>query len=325
MTKSALSDQVRGRPTVSVIIANYNGAAYLTDAIRSAQRQRLRDLEIIISDDGSSDDSVTIVTRMMSEDSRIRLVRSERNRGPAAARNKALAAAKGEWIAIMDSDDLMHPERLSRLTEAGRRDGAELVADNILEFHQDDSAPARPLLAGHWTAGPHWVDIAEYIELNLFYVRRPNLGFLKPLFRASILTGAYRYDETLIIGEDYDLVARLLHSGKKLRVYPDTWYFYRKHGGSLSRRPSKNTVKVLEALKAAHLRFLSQVSPSDRMLMAAAEGRRRSIETALLFQKLIDALKARQWSASLWIALKRPRVAALLRIPIGNRLRRLVS
>jgi succinoglycan biosynthesis protein ExoO len=321
MTASDLSDLDSGRPVVSVIIANYDGAAYLTDAIQSAQRQTLRDLEIIISDDGSKDASVGIVTRLMAEDRRIRLIQSKHNRGPAAARNSALAVAKGEWIAVMDSDDLIHSERLIRLVEAARRDGAELAADNILEVYQDRSVPPRPLLRGEWAVRPHWIGIIDYIKLNLFYKRGPNLGYLKPLFRASILAETNRYDETLTIGEDYDLVARLLQSGKKLRVYPDALYFYRKHRASLSQRPNTN---ALEALRAANQRFLKQISPRDPKLVAAINTRTRSIDTALLYHKLLDCLKAGEWSNSLRIALRKPQTAALLRIPIGARLRRLL-
>lgn len=312
-------DRRTDRPVVSVIVANYNGAAYLTEAVRSVQSQTLRNIEIIISDDGSTDDSIAIVGRLMADDPRIRLLQDRQNRGPAAARNRALAVAGGEWIAVMDSDDLMHPERLTRLIAAARSDGAELAADNVLEFFQDDSAAPRPLLTGHWQAGPRWVDIVDYVEGNLFYVRGPALGYLKPLFRASILTN-YRYDETLMIGEDYDLVARLLQSEKRLRVYPEPWYFYRKHKASLSHRANKN---ALQALKTANQRLLDQIVPSNRRAIAAVSARMRSIETALLFDKLLDCLKAGQWLRALQIMLKRPRVAALLRLPIASRLHRL--
>ena len=321
MTVSDLCDRVIDRPVVSVIIANYNGATYLADAIRSAQQQTLHNIEIIIADDGSTDESVGIVSRLMAEDPRIRLLQDRQNRGPAAARNRALAAASGEWIAVMDSDDLMHPKRLSTLVEMASGDGAELAADNVLEFFQDGSAPPRPLLSGHWTSGPRWVDIVDYVEGNLFYVRGPALGYLKPLFKASTLTGC-RYDETLTIGEDYDLVARLLHSGKKLRVYPQPWYSYRKHKASLSHRANKN---ALQALKAANLRLLNLISPSDQRAIAAVNSRMRSIETALLFDNLLDSLKRRRWLSSFKIALQRPRVVALLRLPIGVRLRRLIA
>src|SRR3954462_3120152 len=100
---------------VSVIIANNNGEKFIADAIRSACRQTLRDIEIIVSDDASTDASVAIVEGLIAEDDRIRLVRSDANGGPAAARNRALGIARGEWISILDSDDLMHPRRLQSI------------------------------------------------------------------------------------------------------------------------------------------------------------------------------------------------------------------
>src|SRR5262249_58631937 len=150
MRSPDLPERVPLRPAVSVIMANYNGAAHLTDAIRSIQGQSLRDLEIIVSDDASSDDSVRIVTELMAEDPRIRLVRGERNGGPAAARNRALSLTKGEWIAVIDSDDLVHPDRLTTLVELARRDKAHIVADNGVEFDRCGSKPPRPMLSGRW-------------------------------------------------------------------------------------------------------------------------------------------------------------------------------
>ena len=109
MSAQDAHDHTASPPTVSIVMANYNGATHLADAIGSAQSQSLRDLEIIVSDDASTDDSLEIVTPLMAEDRRIRLVQSPNNGGPAVARNRALALAQGQWIAVMDSDDLMHP------------------------------------------------------------------------------------------------------------------------------------------------------------------------------------------------------------------------
>ena len=316
-----LPEHAISTPSVSVIVANYNGAAHLAEAITSAQRQSLRDLEIIVSDDASTDDSVRVVVGLAAEDHRIRIVRSDRNGGPAAARNRALAVARGEWIAIMDSDDLMHPERLAQLVDAARRDRADMVADNLVEFHSDGSRPPRLLLAGQWARIPFWVEIVDYIRLNQLHGSGPGLGYLKPLFRTSILSGpTARYDETLKIGEDYDLVLRLLHSGKTMRVYPLPFYFYRKHGSSISHRLNES---VLVALEAANRRFLAQVSKSDRHLVAAINASIRSIETALAFEWLLNALKSRDWLGSLRIALTNPRAAVLLRLAVKARLRRL--
>ena len=97
---------------------------------------------------------------------------------------------------------------------------------------------------------------------------------------------------------------RLLHSGKTMRVYPLPFYFYRKHGSSISHRLNES---VLVALKAANRRFLAQVSKSDRHLVAAINASIRSIETALAYEWLLNALKGRDWLGSLRIALTNPR------------------
>jgi succinoglycan biosynthesis protein ExoO len=319
MRSPDLPERVPLRPAVSVIMANYNGAAHLADAIRSIQGQTLRNLEIIVSDDASSDDSVRIVTELRAEDPRIRLVRGERNSGPAAARNRALPLAKGEWIAVMDSDDLMHPDRLTTLVQVARRDNADMVADNLVEFDTSGSKPPRPLLSGRWARKPFWVEICRYIQLNHFYGRGPGLGYLKPLFRKTILTGptAY-YDETLRIAEDYNLVLRLLYAGRRMRVYPLPLYFYRKHSASISHRLNES---ALEALKAADVRFLGKISRGNQAVAGAVKRRMKSVETALAFEKLLNALKSRNWPAAIGIALTKPRAAALLRFPLGVRLR----
>src|SRR6202012_21151 len=102
------SEEGRSGIDVSVIIANYNSEKFIADAVRSACDQSHRSIEIIVSDDASADSSVRIVEDLMAEDVRIRLIRSNVNGGAAAARNRALEAAKGQWICILDSDDLMH-------------------------------------------------------------------------------------------------------------------------------------------------------------------------------------------------------------------------
>jgi succinoglycan biosynthesis protein ExoO len=306
-------------PIVSVIMANYNASAYLGEAIASVRRQSLRELELIVSDDASTDDSVGIVTEAMGDDPRIRLLRSEQNSGPGAARNRALALAEGDWIAVMDSDDLMHPDRLLTLVTAAERDGADIAADDLVEY--ETSLPPVRLLTGIWAREPFWLGIEDYIRLNMFYGSGPALGYLKPLFRrSSFLDPNLRYDETLRIGEDFDLVLRLLHAGKRFRVYPSGLYFYRKHAASTSHRLNE---PALEALKSANSRFLERISGEAGALVPLIETRARSIETALAYERLLRALKDRNWMSAFDIAMRSPSAASLLRLPIGVRLARL--
>lgn len=313
---------VEDGPRVSVIMANRDGGRYLAAAIASVRRQSLRDLELIVSDDGSRDDSVAIVGAAMAEDPRVSLVRSDASGGPAAARNRALARASSEWIAVMDSDDLMEPDRLERLVAAARTDGADIVADDLVVFEDDGLRPSRRLLSGSWTAGPCWIDAADYVACNRFYGRGPNFGFLKPLIRAAAFArDLLRYDERLRIGEDYDLVLRLLLAGGQMRVYPLPLYRYRKHAHSTSHRLDEG---ALRAILAADRRLCESIPPGDRRLGAAWKSRRRSIERALRFEALMIALKRRSWPGAAAIALRDPRAAALLRLPLAVRFKRAV-
>ncbi|HTM77944.1 MAG TPA: glycosyltransferase family 2 protein, partial [Devosia sp.] len=91
-------------PLISVVMANYEAGDKLVAAIDSVLRQSVGDLELIVCDDASGDHSVALVQRFADSDCRVRLVRAEANGGPACCRNRGLDAARGQWIAIVDSD-----------------------------------------------------------------------------------------------------------------------------------------------------------------------------------------------------------------------------
>lgn len=98
---------------VSVLMAVYDGEAYVEEAIASVRAQTHRDLEFVVVDDGSTDATPTILARHAGEDPRIRILRQD-NRGAAAARTHGLHEASCEWVFLLDADDLMLPERIAR-------------------------------------------------------------------------------------------------------------------------------------------------------------------------------------------------------------------
>ncbi len=100
------------KPAVSIIMATYNGAAFIEPTIRSVLNQRFEDYELIIVDDCSADRTVPMLQSY--GDARIRLLSTPHNAGPVAARNMAAGAARGRYIAALDQDDLSHPARLGR-------------------------------------------------------------------------------------------------------------------------------------------------------------------------------------------------------------------
>ena len=97
---------------VSIIMPLYNSARFLATSIDSVLKQKHTNWELILIDDCSGDDSVVIARAYCDKDSRIKLVRLDKNSGAAVARNRGIAAAKGRFIAFLDSDDLWLPEKL---------------------------------------------------------------------------------------------------------------------------------------------------------------------------------------------------------------------
>jgi glycosyltransferase involved in cell wall biosynthesis len=181
-------------PVVSVIMSMRNSAATVGAAVRSVRLQTLRDWELIVIDDGSSDRSSAIVEGF--HDERIRLIRESRSAGLAARLNQAVALSKGEFIARMDADDICFPERLSREVARLREDPQlDLVGCGAVVFASDGK------LIGEIPVGIHHQDI----------VARPFVGFPLPhptwCGRASWFRNN-PYDSRLRYAEDQDLLLR---------------------------------------------------------------------------------------------------------------------
>ena len=122
---------------VSIVIPTYNAANFIVDTILSVLNQSHSDLEVIVVDDCSTDDTVSIVKKMCDEDFRIRLVSLEKNMGgPAGPRNIGVAAAGGKWVCFLDADDLWHPAKITRQINALRSLNASFCCTNITVFSE---------------------------------------------------------------------------------------------------------------------------------------------------------------------------------------------
>lgn len=298
-------------PRVSVVIANYNGARYLDAAIRSALQQTVASIEVIVVDDQSQDDSVAVARAIAACDPRVVVEQLAHNGGPSAARNRALALARGEWLAILDSDDLMHPDRIDRLIAIAERDGADIVADDLLIFADDDSVPPRRFFEPA-ASEPAWIELSAYLGSGRMFAKEPSLGFLKPVIRrAALERHGIRYDEGLRIGEDDVLIVQMLTAGLRYRLVPTLGYFYRKHGSSISHRI---TARDLEAIAVANARARRSLPPGDTAAVRAMDRRDASIDRALAFTAAVTALKARRPVAAARALARRPGAIPLLRM-----------
>jgi len=104
-------------PLVSIVTPVYNAARWLPETLASVRAQTFTDWEHLLVDDGSTDDSAAMIALAAARDPRIRLLRTPQNSGPSAARNRALDAAQGRFIALLDADDLWLSEKLARSVE----------------------------------------------------------------------------------------------------------------------------------------------------------------------------------------------------------------
>ena len=129
---------------ISVVIPNYNGERFIERTLRSVLEQTYPHFEIIVVDDASTDASPSIVQAFCEKDSRIRLIRLEKNGGVSNARNTGIREAKGAYIALLDSDDLWTPDKLERqLKLAGE---AEIVYCSYDFVDENDQPIKRPFL-----------------------------------------------------------------------------------------------------------------------------------------------------------------------------------
>jgi succinoglycan biosynthesis protein ExoO len=296
------------QPLISVVMANYCGEAYLPAALDAVLGQTVRDIEVIVADDASPDASADIIGRVVMRDSRVRLLLSETNRGPAAARNRALAAARGEWVAIVDSDDLVDPDRFEILLSAAERLGADAVADDLVFFSSDDAGDGTTLLGDTAPTEPQQVSAEFFIRSNTASEGLPPLGYLKPMFRKAALAGLC-YDEQARVGEDYDFLLRFLLNGRSFFLLPEALYFYRRHAASISHRLSEAKVA---GMIASQEKLLSDHGALPGDILRLLDRRMSSLRRGLAFERLVASLKERRAGRALGLLAADPRLCLQL-------------
>lgn len=242
----------RGFPLVSVLLPVFDAVRTLPACLRSIQRQTFEGWECVIVDDGSLDGSALVAREAARRDPRFRVVETA-HRGLVAALDRGLAECRGDWVARMDGDDLMHRERLAAQVRALQA-RAELagVGTHVRLF------PRRDLGEGN-RAYERWlnrIDSPERLRAEAFVecpIAHPSL-----MIRRSTLTKFGYRDRGW--PEDYDLVLRLLEAGEVLGVVPERLLAWRHHGKRLSRTHASYAIERFTACKAEFLArgFLAQ-------------------------------------------------------------------
>ena len=282
------------RPEISFIVATYNAAAFVRQALQSALDQRGATIEIVVIDDASTDGTVDIVQAMARDDPRIVLIRRPVNGGPSAARNEAMARASGHWLAILDADDLVLPERSRRLLELAALSSADIVADNFERFFTEDGATSGTMIPRGAEPYAFTVDAASFLRANCaFDTSRFTLGAVKGMFRADFLKArGITHREGLDFGEDFHFLLKCLQAGARFVVTSEVFYQYRKHRGSQSWRMKASHLKQLRTMIAEE--GLNGRFGHDAETAAAARKFVESFDRAYGFVTVVDLAKERR-------------------------------
>jgi succinoglycan biosynthesis protein ExoO len=211
---------------VTVIIPAYNTERYIKTCIQSVLDQTYDNFEIIIVDDYSTDHSLEIIRQF--DDPRIRVIKNDKNRGPSYSRNYAIQLAKGEFIAILDSDDWWEPNRLERMMSFINETNADMLFDDVLYIREGEKEP--------WTTYSKFKGfiLDEPTEVSLEYFVNNDLGILKAIIRKQLIEDhSIYYDESIKYGEDFLFYLQLISKTKKVWLINESYYYYLSREGSL--------------------------------------------------------------------------------------------
>jgi len=304
------------RPDISVIIAAYNVEHYIARAIESAVTQDGVAVEVLVINDGSTDNTAAVVTQ--HNNPHVRLFGHTANRGPGAARNVGLAMAAAPWVAVLDGDDVFAPGRLARCLARAKAQEADVVVDNLKTRHEEDGHTA-PMFPPDYFARMETLDLKTFIDGNRSFLGGPALGYLKPIFSTKFLREhKLRYDTELRIGEDYLLLAEALACGAKCVVDPEAGYIYTVRAGSTSHRLALADV---ERIRRGDEIFLNRYE-LGRETARAQKRRTAALNDAFAFTNIVNALKGRDIGRGVKSALTRPASLRHLWRPLSARMKK---
>ncbi|PAY16601.1 hypothetical protein CKO51_25840 [Rhodopirellula sp. SM50] len=235
--------------TISVVIPCYNGSAYLRETLESAIAQTHPVLEVIVVDDGSTDDSADVAESLGAP---VRVIR-QKNQGESVARNRAIQEAQGEWIALLDADDIWHPEKLEAQLE--------LATDEVIAVHTE---------LYYFGASTGETQINLIPEAERYSVERLAVEntFVGPSSSLIVRRSACpRFPEDIHFAEDLVFCLELIQGGE-IKLVPRALTGYRRHSASQS--ANTNAPLKWHATVEGWLAGNQQVSEECRRQVSAA-------------------------------------------------------
>lgn len=226
-------------PKVSVVVPVYNVQNTLERCVRSLQEQTLKDLDIILVDDGATDNSGKLADELARHDDRIRVIH-KKNEGLGLTRNAGIEAAAGDYIGFVDSDDYVKPEMYEKLWKEAQQTGSDIVYGGYVRVYDGKVSSTIDFGQEQTFTGQK-----ELTDLMLSLLASPANAPEDSKYGSTVWKGIYRrellmdrnirfYSEREIVSEDSVFQIDALSAAKKAAVIPGTYYYYEYNPASLT-------------------------------------------------------------------------------------------
>lgn len=247
------------RPEVSIIIPVYNGEKFIHNCIKSVVSQTLKELQIIVVDDGSKDNTLKILKSFDAEDERITIIHQE-NSGVSKARNTGLQVVCGKWIIFIDSDDNVAPDYCSTMVNAAERLNADVV---IAHEHKQDVADIYVLNEKDKLIQA----CLSYDEMSYpFNIDAP----WGKIFRSSIIQkNQIIFPEELTRSEDAFFCLRFYEAAEKIGIFNKFGYFHAEREGSLCRCFAPDAPQTLEKVLSVNYQWVMKNHAHEKSYIKA--------------------------------------------------------
>lgn len=229
----------KNKPVVTVTVPVYNTSKYLRKCLDSLAAQTLKDIEIIVVDDGSTDNSGAICDEYGSRYSNFKIIHQE-NGGLAAARQTGLEAASGEYIIVCDSDDWVEPDMYERLYKAAKDTDADIVmCGYVAEYSDGRSVPVQK-----------WFKHLDFEgHMKELFGTGYNNSWIRLVRRSLFTDNNIVYERGINLGEDWFILYKLMLTKPKLAQIDAKLYHYRKEFGGQSYTNQPSMKQIMKARK----------------------------------------------------------------------------
>lgn len=239
---------VSSSPNVSVIIPVFNTGQFLERCLDSVLDQTWRSLEVLAVNDGSTDGSAEILAAYARRDPRIQVF-EQPNAGLAAARNRGVAEARGEYLAFIDSDDYVHPRMLASMLESASREGADVAICRFQQVAEDGEVLKTSSL-------PTGLSVDAWFR-RILSAEDSSMACNK-LFRRSLLVDSGVRFPVGLLHEDVPAIVQLIYHAQKIVVVDEPLYFWVRRSGTITSRTSvKHVLDLMWGFKMVQ-EFLDQ-------------------------------------------------------------------